>query len=65
MKAPNFKNIKTASKKTCEVNRMEIKNEKLYIDGYAIGDEERLIEIFDKANKYDELKASFEGGDSQ
>jgi len=39
---------------------MEIKNEKLYIDGYAIGDEERLIEIFDKANKYDELKATFE-----
>ena len=44
---------------------MEIRNEKLYIDGYAIGNEERLIEIFDKANKYDELKASFEkGGDA-
>lgn len=39
---------------------MEIRNQKLYIDGYAIGDEDKLIEIFDKALKYDELKASFE-----
>lgn len=39
---------------------VEIRNQKLYIDGHAIGDEERLIEIFDKALKYDELKATFE-----
>ena len=36
---------------------LEIRNEKLIIDGYVIGDEERLLSIFDKANKYDELKA--------
>ena len=33
---------------------LEIKNQKLYIDGKAIGDEERLLHLFDKAIKYDE-----------
>ena len=39
------------------IRMLEIRNEKLIIDGYVIGDEERLLSIFDKANKYDELKA--------
>ena len=39
---------------------LEIRNEKLYVNGKAIGDEERLFIIFDKAIKYDEVKASFE-----
>ena len=34
---------------------LEIRNEKLIINDYVIGDEARLIEIFNKANKYDEL----------
>ena len=43
---------------------LEIRNKKLIIDGYVIGDEERLLSIFEKANKYDELKAetNFEKG---
>ncbi len=44
---------------------LEIRNGKLHIDDYIIGDEERLLTIFDKANKYDEIvKAGFikEGG---
>lgn len=36
---------------------LEIRNKKLIMDGYVIGDEERLLSIFEKANKYDELKA--------
>ncbi|WP_296852656.1 hypothetical protein [uncultured Methanobrevibacter sp.] len=36
---------------------IEIRNQKLIMDGYTIGDEERLLTIFDKANKYDELIA--------
>ena len=36
---------------------LEIRNQKLIMDGYVIGDEERLLSIFDKANKYDELIA--------
>ena len=36
---------------------IEIRNKKLIMDGYVIGDEERLLSIFDKANKYDEIKA--------
>lgn len=39
------------------IRMLEIRNEKLIIDGYVIGDEERLLSIFEKANKYDELKA--------
>lgn len=39
------------------IRMLEIRNEKLIMDGYVIGDEERLLSIFDKANKYDELKA--------
>ena len=43
---------------------LEIRNKKLCRDGYVIGDEERLLSIFEKANKYDELKAetNFEKG---
>lgn len=37
---------------------LEIRNNKLIIDDYVIGDEERLISIFDKANKYDEIVKS-------
>lgn len=37
---------------------LEIRNEKLMIDNYIIGDEERLLQIFDKANKYDEIVKS-------
>lgn len=43
---------------------MEIKNNTLYIDGHAIGNEERLLNIFEKAIKYDELKATFKEGDA-
>lgn len=39
------------------IRMLEIRNQKLIMDGYVIGDEERLLTIFDKANKYDELKA--------
>jgi len=39
---------------------LEIRNGKLCIDEYVIGDEERLLSIFDKANKYDECKPIFE-----
>ena len=39
------------------IRMLEIRNEKLIMDGYVIGDEERLLSIFEKANKYDELKA--------
>lgn len=39
---------------------LEIRNQKLCIDDTVIGDEEKLLTIFDKAVKYDELKASFE-----
>lgn len=39
---------------------LEIKNQKLYIDGKAIGNEERLLHLFDKAIKYDECKSIFE-----
>lgn len=39
---------------------LEIRNQKLYIDGKAIGDEERLLHLFDKAIKYDECKPIFD-----
>lgn len=39
---------------------LEIRNEKLYVNGKAIGNEERLFTIFDKAIKYDECKPIFE-----
>ncbi|MBQ2832420.1 hypothetical protein [Methanobrevibacter sp.] len=43
---------------------LEIRNKKLCIDGHAIGDEEYLLRVFEKAVKYDELKATFkEEGD--
>jgi len=41
---------------------IEIKNEKLVIDGYAIGTESEILAICNKAKKYDEIKSSF-GGD--
>ena len=44
---------------------MEIRNEKLVIDDNVIGNEDELLIIFDKANKYDELKATFNSGDSK
>lgn len=51
--------LKTASKKTVEVKRMKIKNDKLVIDDCVIGDEEYVLSQFEKAVKYDELKATF------
>ena len=39
---------------------MEIRNQKLYIDGVAIGDKERVFELLDKAIKYEECKPIFE-----
>lgn len=42
---------------------MEIKNKKLYIDGKAIGNEEKLLSIFEKAQKWDEFEASFKDGE--
>ena len=39
---------------------LEIRNQKLYIDGRAIGNEERIIQLLDKAVKYDECKPIFE-----
>ena len=39
---------------------LEIRNQKLYIDGKPIGDEERLLQLFDKALKYDECRPIFE-----
>jgi len=44
---------------------LEIRDQKLFIDDFCIGNEERLLEIFDKAIKYDETKATFgKGGDA-
>lgn len=44
---------------------LKIRNQKLFIDDFCIGNEERLLEIFDKAIKYDETKATFgKGGDA-
>ena len=40
---------------------LEIRNEKLVIDGYAIGGKEELLAIFKKARAYDKLKADFRG----
>ena len=45
---------------------LEIRNKKLIMDDYIIGDEERLLEIFDKTNKYDEIvKSGFLKGGQQ
>lgn len=38
---------------------MKIKNNKLVIDDQIIGDEEYVLSQFEKAVKYDELKATF------
>lgn len=38
---------------------IEIRNEKLYIDDYVVGNEEKLVEICEKAEKWDEFKANF------
>lgn len=48
------------------IRMLEIRNEKLIIDGYVIGDEERILSIFEKANKYDEIvKSDFLKGGQQ
>lgn len=39
---------------------MEIRNEKLIIRDYVMGNEEAVIEAFEKAKKWDDLKANFE-----
>lgn len=46
---------------------LEIRNQKLLIDGMVIGDEDHLFEQFEKAAKYDEVMAAtnFKGGESQ
>ena len=44
---------------------IEIRNSNLIIDGHTIGDEETILAICTKAKKYDELKANFNGGESQ
>ena len=41
---------------------IEVKDNKLFIDGKSIGDENRILTICEKAVKYDELKATFENG---
>ena len=43
---------------------IEIRNEKVIIDGYTIGNEEELLTICEKAEKWDEFKANFKGGES-
>lgn len=44
---------------------LEIRNKKLVIDGNTIGDEEKLLTIFKKAIKYDELmETTFKEGDA-
>ena len=45
---------------------MEIINGELVIGDYSVGDEEELLAKLDKADKYDEIKATFfEGGEAQ
>ena len=52
--------LKTTSKKNRRgKDRMKIKNDKLVIDDCVIGDEEYVLSQFEKAVKYDELKATF------
>lgn len=41
---------------------LEIRNKKLCIDGTVIGDEDYLFEQFEKAIKYDEIKAKTKEG---
>lgn len=40
---------------------MEIINEKLVIDHFVIGNEDRIIEICEKALKWDELQSQTKG----
>lgn len=47
------------------IKMIEIRNSELVIDGHAIGNEEKILAALNKAKKYDELKATFNGGDSQ
>ena len=42
---------------------IEVKEQTLIIDGHAIGNEDEILAIIDKANCFDELKANFNGGD--
>lgn len=54
----------TSKIKPYEVKRMiEIRNQKLYIDGIAIGDEEYLLHVFNKANKIHEAESIFKESD--
>ena len=39
---------------------LEIKNQKLYIDGRAIGDENKVLDHLEKSIKYDACKPIFE-----
>ena len=41
------------------IQMIEVRNDTLFIDGHAIGNEQQIVEICDKANSYDELKATF------
>lgn len=43
---------------------MKIDENTLHINGEPIGNERQILDICDKANKWDELKANFEKGDS-
>lgn len=39
---------------------IEVRDNILYVNDIRIGDETKLVEICEKADKWDELKASFE-----
>lgn len=43
---------------------IEVRDDILYVDNIRIGDETKLVEICEKADKWDELKANFKGGDA-
>ena len=52
--------MKSTSKITEVKEMLEIRNEKLYIDGHAIGDENKVLDHLEKSIKYDACKTSFE-----
>ena len=43
---------------------IEIRDNKLVIDDLIVGDENKIVEICEKAVKYDELKANFKDGET-
>jgi hypothetical protein len=43
---------------------LEIRNEKLVIDDVVIGDEDYVVDQFEKAVKYDKIMAATKGGDA-